>query len=89
MEAHQSQPPEKPTIFGLTRDEVKKVLLSWPELNEAGESVCASNQQLIQQSLGLPDAKQARAVAEVHFGQRNRACADFRQVERQNPTRFL
>ena len=27
------------TIFGLTRDEVKQVLRSWPELNEADESV--------------------------------------------------
>jgi hypothetical protein len=27
------------TIFGLQRDEVRQVLLSWPDLNEADESV--------------------------------------------------
>ncbi len=41
-------------IFGLTRDEVKQVLLSWPELNEADESVVRAINNSFNNLLGYP-----------------------------------
>jgi hypothetical protein len=42
------------TIFGLTRDEVKQVLLSWPELNEGDESVVRAINNSFNNLLGYP-----------------------------------
>jgi hypothetical protein len=77
------------TIFGLTREEVTQVLASWPDLNEGDESVVRAINNSFNNLIGLPGAEQGRAVAEVHFGKRHRACKDFRQVERPTATRLL
>jgi hypothetical protein len=41
-------------IFGLTRDEVNQVLLSWPELNEADDSVARAINNSFNNLLGYP-----------------------------------
>ena len=38
------------TIFGLQRDDVRKVLLSWPELDEADETVVLAINNAMQNS---------------------------------------
>ena len=45
------------TLFGLTRDEVRKVLSSWPDGNESDKFVVAAINKLIQQSLRLSVAR--------------------------------
>src|SRR5260370_15536639 len=42
------------TIFGLERDEVKRVLLSWPELDETDESVVVAINNSFNNLLGYP-----------------------------------
>lgn len=42
------------TIFGLQRDEVRQVLLSWPELDEADESVVLAINNSFNNLLGYP-----------------------------------
>jgi len=42
------------TIFGLTRDEVRQVLLCWPKLNEADESVVRAINNSFNNLLGYP-----------------------------------
>jgi hypothetical protein len=41
-------------IFGLTRDEVRQVLCSWPDLNEADESVVRAINNSFNNLLGYP-----------------------------------
>jgi hypothetical protein len=41
-------------IFGLTRDEVKQILLSWPKINEADESVVRAINNSFNNLLGYP-----------------------------------
>ena len=47
-------PEEFHTIFGLTRDDVRRVLLSWPELNEADISVVRAINNSFNNLLGYP-----------------------------------
>lgn len=42
------------TIFGLERDDVRKVLLSWPELNESNDSVVQAINNSLNNLLGYP-----------------------------------
>jgi hypothetical protein len=42
------------TIFGLERNDVKKVLSSWPELNEADESAVLAINNTLNNLLGYP-----------------------------------
>ena len=42
------------TLFGLTRDDVKRVLQSWPDLNEADESVTRAINNSFNNLLGYP-----------------------------------
>ena len=42
------------TIFGLKRDEVKEILLSWPELDESDESVVRAINNSFNNLLGYP-----------------------------------
>jgi hypothetical protein len=42
------------TLFGLSRDEVRRVLLSWPELNEGDESVVLAINGTLNNLLGYP-----------------------------------
>jgi hypothetical protein len=45
------------SLFGLERAEVKKVLQSWPELNEADETVAVAINNSFNNLLGYPDDK--------------------------------
>ena len=42
------------TIFGLQRDDIRKVLLSWPELNESDESVVLAINNSLNNLVGYP-----------------------------------
>ena len=42
------------TIFGLARDEVERVLLSWPKVDEADESVVLAINNSLNNLLGYP-----------------------------------
>jgi hypothetical protein len=42
------------TLFGLAREEVRRVLLSWPTLNEADESTVLAINNSINNLLGYP-----------------------------------
>lgn len=42
------------TIFGLTREEVKAVLMSWPELDETNDSVVRAINNSFNNLLGYP-----------------------------------
>ena len=42
------------TIFGLTRDEIKQVLLAWPRLDETDESVVIAINNCFNNLLGYP-----------------------------------
>ena len=42
------------TLFGLTRDEVRQVLLSWPEINEAEATVVLAVNNTVNNLLGYP-----------------------------------
>jgi hypothetical protein len=46
------------TLFGLTRSEVRQVLLSWPQLNEADESVMLAINNSFNNLLGYPIANE-------------------------------
>jgi hypothetical protein len=41
-------------LFGLTRDEVRQVLVSWPELNEADEVVVLAINRTLNNLVGYP-----------------------------------
>ena len=45
---------EFPTIFGLERDDVRKVLSCWPELNETDETVVQAINNSLNNLLGYP-----------------------------------
>jgi hypothetical protein len=42
------------TIFGITRDDVRRVLRSWPELNEADKDVTLAINNSLNNLLGYP-----------------------------------
>jgi len=42
------------TLFGLSRDKVRNILLSWPELDEADESVVLAINNTFNNLLGYP-----------------------------------
>jgi hypothetical protein len=45
------------TIFGLERDDVKRILTAWPEVNEADDSVVRAINNSLNNLLGYPDRK--------------------------------
>ena len=77
------------TIFGLERDDVRRVLLSWPDINEVDESVIRAVNNSFNNLFGLSGEKQARIMAAIYFSERHRIGEDLRQMERTNASRFL
>ena len=64
------------TIFGVSRDEVRAVLRSWPSVDETSETVTLSINNALNNLTGYPHRLDGQLVADIGVDrERNSTCA--------------